>query len=92
MLYGSGLRLMECLHLRVKDPDFPYRTITWYDAKGDQERVTILPQSIIEPLQYYLQIVKRTHEEDLAKGYGAVYLPYALERPGARTEIPRTTG
>lgn len=80
LLYGSGLRLMECLRLRVKDIDFHYRTITVRDAKGEQDRITILPESLIEPLQDHLRIVKRTHEEDLAKGYGAVYLPYALER------------
>ncbi len=88
LLYGSGLRLMECLRLRVKDVDFHYRTITVRDAKGEQDRITILPESLVEPLQDHLRIVKRTHEEDLAKGYGAVYLPYALERkyPNASTE------
>ncbi len=88
LLYGSGLRLMECLRLRVKDVDFHYRTITVRDAKGEQDRITILPESLVEPLQDHLRIVKRTHEEDLAKGYGAVYLPYALERkvPHASTE------
>jgi len=88
LLYGSGLRLMECLRLRVKDLDFDYRTITVRDGKGEQDRVTILPESLIVPLQDHLRIVKRTHEEDLAKGYGAVYLPYALERkyPNANRE------
>lgn len=80
LLYGSGLRLMECLRLRVKDIDSHYRTITVRDAKGEQDRITILPESRIEPLQDHLRIVKRTHEEDLVKGYGTVYLPYALER------------
>jgi integron integrase len=88
LLYGSGLRLMECLRLRVQDLDFDYRTITVRDGKGEQDRVTILPESLIVPLQDHLRIVKRTHEEDLAKGYGAVYLPYALERkyPNANRE------
>jgi integron integrase len=88
LLYGSGLRLMECLRLRVKDLDFDYRTITVRDGKGEQDRVTILPESLIVPLRDHLRIVKRTHEEDLAKGYGAVYLPYALERkyPNAHRE------
>jgi len=88
LLYGSGLRLMECLRLRVKDLDFDYRTITVRDGKGEQDRVTILPESLIVPLQDHLRIVKRTHEEDLARGYGAVYLPYALERkyPNANRE------
>ena len=88
LLYGSGLRLMECLRLRVKDLDFEYRTITVRDGKGEQDRVTILPESLIGPLQDHLRIVKRTHEEDLVKGYGAVYLPDALERkyPNAHKE------
>ena len=79
---------MECLRLRVKDLDFTYRTITVRDGKGEQDRVTILPESLIAPLQDHLRIVKRTHEEDLAKGYGAVYLPDALERkyPNAHKE------
>ncbi len=87
-LYGSGLRLMECLRLRVKDLDFNYYTITVRDGKGEQDRITILPESLVNPLQDHLRIVKRTHEEDLAKGYGAVYLPYALERkyPNANRE------
>lgn len=71
---------MEGLRLRVKEIDIHYRTITVRDAKGEQDRITILPESLIEPLQDHLRIVKRTHEEDLAKGYGAVYLPDALER------------
>ncbi|MGA9351364.1 MAG: integron integrase [Anaerolineae bacterium] len=80
LLYGSGLRLMECVRLRVKDLDFAQRAIVIRDAKGDQDRVTMLPESLIAPLQEHLLRVKRLHEEDLAKGYGAVYLPYALER------------
>jgi len=80
LLYGSGLRLMECLRLRVKDLDFDYHTITVRDGKGEKDRVTILPESLIAPLQEHLQHVRRLHQEDLAQGYGAVYLPYALER------------
>ncbi len=88
LLYGSGLRLMECLRLRVKDIDFAQRAIIVRDGKGEQDRVTMLPESLIAPLQKHLQYVKRLHEEDLAKGYGAVYLPYALERkyPNAERE------
>ena len=88
LLYGSGLRLMECIRLRVKDLDFDYRTITVHDGKGEKDRVTVLPESLIVPLQDHLRIVKRTHEEDLARGYGAVYLPNALERkyPNANRE------
>ncbi len=88
LLYGSGLRLMECLRLRVKDLDFAHRQILVCDGKGEKDRVTMLPESLVSPLQDHLRIVKRTHEEDLAKGYGAVYLPYALERkyPNAERE------
>jgi len=88
LLYGSGLRLMECLLLRVKDLDFAHRQILVRDGKGEKDRVTMLPESLVSPLQDHLRIVKRTHEEDLAKGYGAVYLPYALERkyPNAERE------
>jgi len=88
LLYGSGLRLMECLRLRVKDLDFAQRQIIVRDGKGQQDRVTMLPESLIAPLQEHLQRVKRLHEEDLDKGYGAVYLPDALERkyPNASRE------
>jgi len=88
LLYGSGLRLMECLRLRVKDVDFTMRTITVRDGKGGQDRVTILPDSLIPPLREHLQAVKALHDQDLAQGYGAVYLPDALERkyPNANKE------
>jgi integron integrase len=88
LLYGSGLRLMECLRLRVKDLDFAQHQILVRDGKGEKDRVTMLPESVVVPLQDHLRIVKRTHEEDLAKGHGAVYLPYALERkyPNANKE------
>jgi len=88
LLYGSGLRLMECVRLRVKDLDFAHRTILIRDGKGQKDRVTMLPEILVVPLQDHLRIVKRTHEEDLAKGFGAVYLPNALERkyPNANQE------
>ena len=88
LLYGSGLRLMECLRLRVKDLDFDYRTVTVRDGKGGQDRVTILPDSLIAPLHEHLRQVKALHDRDLAQGYGAVYLPDALERkyPNANRE------
>jgi integrase len=78
LLYGSGLRLLEALRLRVKDLDFTYRTITVRDAKGHQDRITMLPDSLVAPLQQHLQRVKRLHDEDLAKDLGAVYMPDAL--------------
>jgi len=88
LLYGSGLRLMECVRLRVQDLDFDYLTITVRDGKGAKDRVTILPQSLVVPLQDHLRQVKRIHEEDLTRGYGAVYLPDALARkyPNAERE------
>jgi integron integrase len=88
LLYGAGLRLMECLRLRVNDIDFGYKQITVRDAKGHKDRVTMLPEVVIELLQQHLREVKTLHENDLKKGYGTVYLPYALERkyPNANRE------
>jgi integron integrase len=88
LLYGSGLRLMECVQLRVKDLDFAQHQIIVRDGKGMKDRVTILPDSLIAPLQDHLARVKRLHEQDLTRGYGAVYLPFALERkyPNAHRE------
>lgn len=80
LLYGSGLRLMECVRLRVKDVDFGYLRITVRDGKGAKDRVTMLPTNLVQPLQRHLQKVRAQHEEDLEGGYGAVYLPTALER------------
>ncbi len=88
LLYGTGMRLMECVRLRVKDIDFARREILIRDGKGEKDRVTMLPESLIAPLQEHLQQVKALHERDLAAGYGAVYMPYALERkyPNAAKE------
>jgi len=88
LLYGSGLRLMECLRLRVKDIDFERREIIVRDAKGGHERVTMLPASLVAPLQEHLKRVKLVHQQDLDAGYGQVYLPYALDRkyPNANKE------
>ncbi|MEA3347179.1 MAG: integron integrase [Candidatus Auribacterota bacterium] len=80
LLYGSGLRLMECIRLRVKDLDFQYNQITVRDAKGQKDRVTMLPDSLQEALQRHLERVKAIHEQDLKEGFGEVYLPFALER------------
>jgi integron integrase len=80
LLYGSGLRLMECLRLRVKDVDFHYRQLFIRDAKGQKDRVTILPEALIDPLRNHLVRVKTLHEQDLKEGYGRVYLPHALAR------------
>lgn len=78
LLYGGGLRLMECMRLRVKDVDFELRTITVRDTKSNRDRVTVLPVSIIEPLQAHLKRVKLQHEEDLRIGRGSVEMPGAL--------------
>jgi len=88
LLYGSGLRLMECVRLRVKDIDFHYNQITVRDGKGAKDRVAILPQPLKAPLQRHLARVKALHESDMKEGFGQVYLPFALERkyPNASRE------
>lgn len=80
LLYGSGLRLMECVRLRVKDVDFAYARITVRDGKGAKDRVTMLPVNLAAPMQRHLKKVRAQHEEDLAEGAGEVYLPNALAR------------
>jgi integron integrase len=80
LLYGAGLRLMECVRLRVKDIDFDYKQIIVRDGKGEKDRRTILPAPLIDPLRLHLARVRLLHEEDLRQGFGRVYLPYALER------------
>lgn len=80
LLYGSGLRLKECLTLRVKDLDFQYRQILIREAKGGKDRKTMLPLSLIEPLRQQLARVRALHQRDLREGLGSVYLPYALAR------------
>lgn len=88
MLYGSGMRLMECMRLRVKDVDFELRTITLRDTKSNRDRVTVLPNAVIEPLKLHLARVKAQHDEDLSKGFGSVEMPGALGRkyPNAEYE------
>jgi len=80
LLYGSGLRLMECLRLRVMNIDFTHSAILVINGKGAKDRVVTLPDELIVPLQRHLEAVKNTFEKDLAEGYGAVYLPYALAK------------
>jgi integron integrase len=89
LLYGSGLRLMECLRLRIKDIDLGYNRITVRDAKGLRDRVTLLPQRLQRPLRGEIARVEELHREDLARGGGKVYLPFALERkyPNAAREL-----
>jgi integron integrase len=86
ILYGSGLRLAEGLNLRVKDLDFAQRQIQIRDTKGMESRVTMMPDSVIEPLKTHLQQVKYLHQQDLDKGYGTVYLPFALARKYAHAD------
>ena len=80
LLYGAGLRQIECLSLRVKDIDFAYRQILVRDGKGAKDRVTMLPESLVQPLQAHLGKVRLLHRRDLDEGYGEVSLPYALAR------------
>jgi integron integrase len=80
ILYENGLRLSETLSLRVKDIDFAQSQIVVRDGKGGNSRITMLPLSLCEPLKDHLHLTRLQHQQDLAKGYGSVYLPYALER------------
>jgi len=80
LLYGGGLRLMEALRLRVKDLDFERGELTVRQGKGDKDRITTLPQVVIQPLQEHLRRVHAIHQGDLAEGYGRVELPNALAR------------
>ena len=80
LLYGSGLRLMECVRLRVKDVDLASLRITVRDGKGGKDRITMLPVSVAEAMRRHLAKVRAQHEQDLAEGLGAVHLPTALER------------
>jgi integron integrase len=80
ILYGSGLRLMECIRLRVQDLDFERNLIYVRAAKGNKDRTTLFPKSIQPEMQSRLDDVKRLHDEDLSQGYGEVYLPDALAR------------
>lgn len=88
LLYGSGLRLMECVRLRVKDIDFGYARITVREGKGGKDRITMLPVNLAPALQRHLQKVKAQHEQDIDDGFGHVHLPDALTRkfPSAARE------
>ena len=83
LLYGSGLRLLECLRLRVKDVDFGYLQITVRDGKGGKDRVTMLPVAAVPALREHLERVKVLHDADIADGHGRVMLPDALDRKWA---------
>lgn len=90
LLYGSGLRLLESLHLRIKDIDFARRSLTVREGKGDKDRVTLLPEPLVPDLQRHLAAVQSQHTLDLAAGAGHVELPHALARklPNASRDWP----
>ena len=88
LMYGTGLRLMECVRLRVKDVDFEALQVVVRNGKGDKDRVTTLPVTLVEKLSVHLAEVRALHERDLSNGLGATYLPEALDRkwPNAAKE------
>ena len=89
LLYGSGLRLMECVRLRIKDVDFQRKQLLVRNGKGNKDRYTILLENVIEPLQRQITYAMALHDKDLAQGYGSVHLPYALAEkyPHAATDV-----
>ncbi|HDQ03767.1 MAG TPA: integron integrase [Deltaproteobacteria bacterium] len=88
LMYGAGLRLMECLRLRIQDLDFSKNQILVRSGKGDKDRITMFPESVKKPLIEHLKKVKKIHESDIANGFGRVLLPEALARkyPNASKE------
>lgn len=89
LLYGCGLRLMECLRLRVKDIDFEQSQIVVREGKGEKDCLTMLPASLVEPLKAQIAFVQKQHARDLEQGFGSVELPFALARkyPNADKEL-----
>jgi integron integrase len=83
LLYGSGLRLIECVWLRVKDMDFAQRQIVVRDGKGRKDRMTPLPERLVAPLGDHLRGIELLHARDLREGYGEVFLPHAFARKAA---------
>ena len=86
LLYGTGMRLSEGIRLRVKDIDFDQSTIIVREPKGNRDRTTVLPQTLIPLLQAQLQTTQQLHKDDLAQGFGCVYLPHALQRKYPQAE------
>jgi integron integrase len=80
IMYGCGLRLMECCRLRIQDIDFSMNQIIVRESKGNKQRTTVLPETLLDALKDQISSTKKTHDFDLARGYGRVYLPYALSR------------
>lgn len=89
LMYGAGLRVTECLRLRIKDVDFGFRQILVRDGKGKKDRAVPLPQAMAEPLRTQIEAVSRIHAGDIADGFGEVSLPYAIDRkyPHAAREL-----
>ena len=89
LLYGTGMRLSEGLRLRIKDLDFEARQIIVRDGKGEKDRITILPEKLVEPLKEHIRKVKNLHNKDISKGFGRTILPYALDKkyPNASIEF-----
>jgi integron integrase len=83
LLYGAGLRILECLRLRVKDIDFARREVVVRDGKGAKDRVTMLPESLVEPMRKQMDRARQLHDLDLHEGYGEVHLPLC-----ARAQVP----
>ena len=80
LLYGAGLRLLEALRLRIQHIEFERFQIVVHDGKGAKDRVTMLPPGLVKPIQDQMAVAQALHRQDLAAGFGEVYLPYALER------------
>lgn len=88
IFYGCGLRMLETLRLRIKDIDFHRRQMIVREAKGQKDRTTLLPDTIVDPLKTHLETVRHLHTVDLEEGFGRVHLPYALSKkyPNANRE------
>ncbi len=89
LLYGSGLRLMECIRLRIKDVDFKYKQLVVRCGKGNKDRITPLSDKIVPGLIKQMEKVKIIHQQDIKQGFGSVYLPFSLQRkyPNANKEL-----
>ena len=80
LVYGSGLRVMECVRLRVQDIDFGMGEVTVRDGKGAKDRLSILPESLVPDLRQQIERVRIMHQQDLISGFGSVFMPHGLER------------
>lgn len=89
LMYGTGMRISECIRLRIMDIDTEYKQITIKDGKGKKDRTTVLPLSLLDGVEKQIQIVRKIHEMDVKKGFGAVSIPHALAKkyPNASTDF-----